>query len=70
MFSRRVTPEAVRDRLIEEHSAHPHGFFLELGRLLTDFHDFQASVRKIARGKLFSGNLYFCVGDLGELSEF
>ena len=52
MFSRKVTPEAVRDRLVEEHSGNPHGFFLELGRLLTDFHDFQASARKIARGKL------------------
>ena len=51
MFSRKVTPESVRDRLVEEHSGHPHGFFLEMGRLLTDFHDFQASVRKIARGK-------------------
>ena len=53
MFSRKVTPENVRDRLAEEQASHPSNFLLELGRLLTDFHDFQASCRKIAKGKLF-----------------
>ena len=50
MFSRKVTPDSVRERLIEEHSGNPQLFFTEMGRLLTDLHDFQASVRKIARG--------------------
>ena len=51
MFGRKVTPESVRDRLVEEHKSQPTSFFLELGKLITDMHDFQQSSRRIARGE-------------------
>ena len=53
MFGRKISPESVRDRLIEERPVYGDAFFLELGKLLVDMHDHQILCRRICKGKIF-----------------
>ena len=51
MFGKKITPESVRERLIEEQSTFGSGYFMELAKLLTDMHDYQQLARRLCKGK-------------------
>ena len=53
MFGKKVTADALRDRLAEEYKNQPTTFFAELGRLICDMHDYQKSSQKICKGDSF-----------------